>query len=75
MASNSTGSRVGGMASGEEIGIPFPFEPYEVQKQLIHKIYNIIERKGVGIFESPTGTVRGHRLGAECDGCSAKQAT
>ncbi|CAM9448431.1 unnamed protein product, partial [Ascophyllum nodosum] len=36
--------------------IPFPFEPYEVQKQLMCKIYSTLERGGVGIFESPTGT-------------------
>ena len=39
--------------------IPFPFEPYEVQKQLMCKIYNTLERGGIGIFESPTGTVSG----------------
>lgn len=37
--------------------IPFPFEPYGVQKQLMVKIYNTLEHGGVGIFESPTGTV------------------
>ena len=39
--------------------IPFPFEPYEVQKQLMCKIYSTLERGGVSIFESPTGTVSG----------------
>lgn len=43
--------------SGQDPVIPFPFEPYEVQKQLMLKIYNTLERGGVGIFESPTGTV------------------
>lgn len=37
--------------------IPFPFEPYDVQKQLMRKIYSTLEKGGIGIFESPTGTV------------------
>ncbi|CAM9799349.1 unnamed protein product, partial [Ectocarpus fasciculatus] len=36
--------------------IPFPFEPYDVQKQLMRKIYSTLEKGGIGIFESPTGT-------------------
>lgn len=38
--------------------IPFPFEPYDVQRQLMRKIYDTLEKGGIGIFESPTGTVR-----------------
>ncbi|CAM9185047.1 unnamed protein product, partial [Ectocarpus sp. 13 AM-2016] len=41
----------------EEPDIPFPFEPYDVQKQLMRKIYSTLENGGIGIFESPTGTV------------------
>ncbi|CAN0109565.1 unnamed protein product, partial [Hapterophycus canaliculatus] len=37
--------------------IPFPFEPYDVQRQLMLKIYATLEKGGIGIFESPTGTV------------------
>lgn len=43
----------------EHPAIPFPFEPYDVQKQLMRKIYSTLEKGGIGIFESPTGTVRG----------------
>ena len=34
----------------------FPFAPYPVQKQLMDKVYAILDRGGVGIIESPTGT-------------------
>jgi len=37
---------------------PFPFEPYEIQKDFMKVLYNALERGQVGIFESPTGTVR-----------------
>ncbi|CAM9863326.1 unnamed protein product [Phaeothamnion confervicola] len=36
--------------------IPFPFEPYPVQADLMRKLYSTLEKGGVGIFESPTGT-------------------
>ncbi|CAN0212934.1 unnamed protein product [Discosporangium mesarthrocarpum] len=36
--------------------IPFPFKPYDVQEQLMRKIYETLDRGGIGIFESPTGT-------------------
>ena len=35
---------------------PFPFQPYTVQRQLMSSLYDTLERGGVGIFESPTGT-------------------
>lgn len=47
-----------GVTSSEEPAIPFPFEPYDVQKQLMSKIYATLDKGGIGIFESPTGTVR-----------------
>lgn len=47
-----------GMDTREDPAIPFPFEPYDVQKQLMKKIYSTLEKGGIGIFESPTGTVR-----------------
>ena len=36
----------------------FPFRPYEIQTQFMEKLYESIEAGGLGIFESPTGTVR-----------------
>jgi len=32
-----------------------PYEPYEVQKQLMRAVYSCLEDSKVGIFESPTG--------------------
>ena len=36
----------------------FPFEPYDIQNQFMSEMYKTIESKKIGIFESPTGTVR-----------------
>ena len=35
---------------------PFPFEPYSVQRDFMRSMYDTIENKKIGIFESPTGT-------------------
>jgi hypothetical protein len=35
----------------------FPYPPYEIQEQFMDALYETIERGGLGIFESPTGTV------------------
>lgn len=37
---------------------PFPFQPYAIQKDFMRELYLTLERSYVGIFESPTGTVR-----------------
>ncbi len=37
---------------------PFPFTPYDIQEQFMRSLYSAIEEKKIGIFESPTGTVR-----------------
>ena len=37
---------------------PFPFHPYNIQKDFMRELYLALERGQVGIFESPTGTVR-----------------
>ncbi|QDZ21842.1 DNA repair helicase [Chloropicon primus] len=34
----------------------FPFEPYDVQKDLMRAVYRTLEHGGVGVLESPTGT-------------------
>ncbi|KAA0166599.1 hypothetical protein FNF31_01377 [Cafeteria roenbergensis] len=39
-----------------EGGFPFPFEPYDVQRQLMRAMWEAIETRKVGVFESPTGT-------------------
>ena len=34
----------------------FPFEPYPIQLDLMRGLYRTLERGGIGVFESPTGT-------------------
>lgn len=34
----------------------FPFTPYSIQQQLMQELYQILENKQIGVFESPTGT-------------------
>lgn len=41
----------------EEIFFPFPFPPYDIQEDFMKTLYRVLENGGVGIFESPTGTV------------------
>lgn len=36
---------------------PFPFQPYDIQKDFMRNLYIALERGCIGIFESPTGTV------------------
>jgi superfamily II DNA or RNA helicase len=35
----------------------FPFEPYDVQRDFMNELYDLLDRGGIGVFESPTGTV------------------
>ncbi len=35
----------------------FPFTPYDIQVKFMQNLYTVLESGGVGIFESPTGTV------------------
>ena len=54
------GSRPTGRESGtkdERIFFPFPFPPYDIQEDFMKTLYRVLENGGVGIFESPTGTV------------------
>ncbi|XP_034474127.1 ATP-dependent DNA helicase DDX11 [Drosophila innubila] len=34
----------------------FPYTPYAIQEQLMQELFQVLERKQIGIFESPTGT-------------------
>lgn len=38
----------------------FPFTPYNIQHEFMSKLYEVIENKQLGVFESPTGTVTWH---------------
>eukprot|EP00742_Colponemidia_sp_Colp-10_P016154 GILJ01018486.1.p1 GENE.GILJ01018486.1~~GILJ01018486.1.p1 ORF type:complete len:864 (-),score=122.28 GILJ01018486.1:323-2881(-) len=35
---------------------PFPYPPYGVQKAFMNNLYQTLDKGGIGIFESPTGT-------------------
>lgn len=70
----AAGSKRGGMESGgmgnTETGssglesvaapgrFPFPYTPYRIQEQFMQALYCALDAGRVGIFESPTGTVR-----------------
>lgn len=47
------------MAKDKPIFFPFPFPPYDIQEDFMTTLYHVLENGGVGIFESPTGTVSG----------------
>lgn len=34
-----------------------PYEPYGIQETFMEAVYQTLENKQIGIFESPTGTV------------------
>ncbi|CAO1443026.1 unnamed protein product [Diamesa hyperborea] len=34
----------------------FPFPPYNIQQSFMEKLYSVLNKKKIGIFESPTGT-------------------
>ena len=44
------------MGKTNKITFPFPFPPYDIQKELMSSIFARLQEGGVGIFESPTGT-------------------
>jgi len=49
------------MAEGKEeqgkIDFHHPYTPYDIQETFMNTVYEVIEKGGVGILESPTGTV------------------
>jgi hypothetical protein len=51
---------LGGMASAtqhEEMLAAFPYPPYEIQQQLMINVYEALQNKQIGLFESPTGAI------------------
>lgn len=36
---------------------PFPFPPYDIQRDFMRALFDVLEKGQLGIFESPTGTV------------------
>lgn len=33
----------------------FPFPPYPIQQDLMEALYSLLQKGGIGLFESPTG--------------------
>jgi len=53
------GFAAGGVAERAAREFPaFPFTPYAIQQQFMTALYDTLQQGGVGILESPTGTVR-----------------
>ncbi|KAL7745738.1 hypothetical protein ACLKA6_009940 [Drosophila palustris] len=44
------------LATPESLQFGFPYTPYAIQEQLMQELFQVLERKQIGIFESPTGT-------------------
>eukprot|EP00048_Salpingoeca_helianthica_P019648 m.245302 g.245302 ORF g.245302 m.245302 type:complete len:861 (-) comp36257_c0_seq1:26-2608(-) len=40
----------------QRLEFPFPGRPYAIQEQFMEELYHTLERGGLGVFESPTGT-------------------
>lgn len=45
----------------EPIDFQFPYTPYAIQKEFMAALYETLSAGKIGIFESPTGTVRRDR--------------
>lgn len=43
---------------GSNVQFKFPFPPYDIQNEFMQNLYNVLDEGKIGIFESPTGTVR-----------------
>lgn len=54
------------LAMAQPDHFPFPFEPYDIQEKFMRSLYSVLEEKKLGIFESPTGTVRAMLLSRVC---------
>ena len=57
-------SATAGAMAAEDRDFSFPFPAYAIQNDLMRHIYATLDAGGVGVFESPTGTVR--RFAACC---------
>lgn len=40
----------------EAMNASFPYPPYEIQQQLMARVYEALQDRLIGLFESPTGT-------------------
>ena len=50
-------------ADKKPVFFPFPFSPYDIQEDFMHTLFDVLNNGEVGIFESPTGTVRALYIG------------
>jgi chromosome transmission fidelity protein 1 len=41
----------------EELKAAFPYPPYDIQQQFMINVVDTLEKKQIGLFESPTGVV------------------
>lgn len=56
----SSNQMSGGEPAAKEkpVFFPFPFPPYDIQEDFMNTLFHVLDNGEVGIFESPTGTVR-----------------
>lgn len=40
----------------EALKSAFPYPPYDIQQQFMINVVDTLEKKQIGLFESPTGT-------------------
>ena len=53
------------MSSDEKVNIEahdadwfmFPYQAYPIQVEFMNAVYNVLEKRQIGLLESPTGTV------------------
>jgi Rad3-related DNA helicase len=62
MASSASLDEGAGDTAMDREFFSFPYEPYDIQLDLMRQLYQTIDARHIGIFESPTGTVRSRTL-------------